>query len=77
MKSQIKWMMNYNSQNYFCNLISKIVMFSFFVIILFFPLIVFGSPSKGIQFEDKSNSSGIDFVHYAPRPRWCEIGHQL
>ena len=21
-----------------------------------------------------ASSSGIDFIHYAPRPRWCEIG---
>jgi len=27
-----------------------------------------------IYLIDKTNDSGIDFVHYAPRPRWCEIG---
>ncbi len=27
-----------------------------------------------IYLVDKTNDSGIDFVHYAPRPRWCEIG---
>ena len=27
-----------------------------------------------IRFEDSLDRSGIDFVHYAPRPRWCEIG---
>jgi hypothetical protein len=27
-----------------------------------------------IQFRDHREKAGIDFVHYAPRPRWCEIG---
>ena len=27
-----------------------------------------------IFFKDVLNESRIDFVHYAPRPRWCEIG---
>lgn len=27
-----------------------------------------------IRFENSLEKSGIDFVHYAPRPRWCEIG---
>ncbi len=27
-----------------------------------------------IRFEDYRAQAGIDFVHYAPRPRWCEIG---
>ena len=27
-----------------------------------------------IYFQDKTDDSGIDFIHYAPRPRWCEIG---
>ena len=27
-----------------------------------------------ISLQDRSVSAGIDFVHYAPRPRWCEIG---
>ena len=27
-----------------------------------------------IYLEDRTNDSGIDFIHYAPRPRWCEIG---
>ena len=27
-----------------------------------------------IFLKDKTNESGIDFIHYAPRPRWCEIG---
>ena len=29
---------------------------------------------EAIFLKDKSQTSGIDFVHYAPRPRWCEIG---
>ena len=27
-----------------------------------------------IRFEDGTLDSGIDFTHFAPRPRWCEIG---
>ena len=27
-----------------------------------------------IRFEDGTLDSGIDFIHFAPRPRWCEIG---
>jgi len=27
-----------------------------------------------IHFSDVRKQAGIDFVHYAPRPRWCEIG---
>lgn len=27
-----------------------------------------------IRFEDHRARAGIDFVHHAPRPRWCEIG---
>ena len=27
-----------------------------------------------IYLKDKTHDSGIDFIHYAPRPRWCEIG---
>ena len=27
-----------------------------------------------IYLKDKTDDSGIDFIHYAPRPRWCEIG---
>ena len=28
----------------------------------------------GIHLIDKTDYAGIDFIHYAPRPRWCEIG---
>ena len=31
-------------------------------------------PISSIYLKDKSNNSGIDFLHFAPRPRWCEIG---
>ena len=27
-----------------------------------------------ISLKDRSVTAGINFVHYAPRPRWCEIG---
>ena len=27
-----------------------------------------------IHFSNLREQAGIDFVHYAPRPRWCEIG---
>ena len=37
--------------------------------------ICFANNSEEVIFlKDKSQTSGIDFVHYAPRPRWCEIG---
>ena len=29
---------------------------------------------KRIHFTDHLEKAGIDFVHYAPRPRWCEVG---
>ncbi len=37
-------------------------------------LIFAGEGNSEIYLEDKSKNSGIDFIHYAPRPRWCEIG---
>ena len=33
-----------------------------------------GQTVSTISLQDKSTEAGIDFVHYAPRPRWCEIG---
>ena len=30
--------------------------------------------STSIYFSNVQQQVGIDFVHYAPRPRWCEIG---
>ena len=35
---------------------------------------VIGQRLSSIFLVDKSKDAGIDFVHYAPRPRWCEIG---
>ena len=36
--------------------------------------IAFAQQSTSIKLKDLAGSSGIDFIHYAPRPRWCEIG---
>ena len=47
-----------------------IVYFIFFENTLIFP----NQPKDKIYLEDKTEFSGIDFIHYAPRPRWCEIG---
>ena len=33
-----------------------------------------GQTVSTISLQDRSATAGIDFVHYAPRPRWCEIG---
>ena len=67
--------MHYNSQIFFHNCILKGNRFPFIVIIsLFISLSLYGDSNNGIQFEDQSSLSGIDFIHYAPRPRWCEIG---
>jgi len=44
--------------------------FIFFENTLVFP----NQPKDKIYLEDKTEFSGIDFIHYAPRPRWCEIG---
>ena len=33
-----------------------------------------GQTTSKISLQDRSSAAGIDFVHYAPRPRWCEIG---
>ena len=46
------------------------VYFIFFENTLIFP----NQPKDKIYLEDKTEFSGIDFIHYAPRPRWCEIG---
>ena len=46
------------------------VYFIFFENNLIFP----NQPKDKIYLEDKTEFSGIDFIHYAPRPRWCEIG---
>ena len=46
------------------------IYFIFFENTLIFP----NQPKDKIYLEDKTEFSGIDFIHYAPRPRWCEIG---
>ncbi len=33
-----------------------------------------GSVGGSIRFEDRKSAAGIDFIHHAPRPRWCEVG---
>ena len=33
-----------------------------------------GQTTSKISLQDRSSAAGINFVHYAPRPRWCEIG---
>ena len=33
-----------------------------------------GQTASTISLQDRSVAAGINFVHYAPRPRWCEIG---
>ena len=33
-----------------------------------------GQAASTISLQDRSVAAGINFVHYAPRPRWCEIG---
>ena len=35
---------------------------------------IHGQTASTISLQDRSVAAGIDFVHYAPRPRWCEIG---
>ena len=57
-------LVNYNSKYPFLFLLIITVYISDFVI---------GMDSQ-IFLKDKTDESGIDFIHYAPRPRWCEIG---
>ena len=46
-----------------------------YIVILFTVFTLLKSqPSSLIYFKDNTKISGIDFVHFAPRPRWCEIG---
>ncbi|SVA82499.1 uncharacterized protein METZ01_LOCUS135353, partial [marine metagenome] len=33
-----------------------------------------GQAASTISLQDRSVVAGIDFIHFAPRPRWCEIG---
>ena len=39
-----------------------------------FNICVGGESRESIYLQDNSQNAGIDFVHFAPRPRWCEIG---
>ena len=39
-----------------------------------FNICLSGESRESIYLQDNSQNSGIDFVHFAPRPRWCEIG---
>ena len=49
---------------------------------IFFSVAILSLGTAGIQaqttstisLKDRSVTAGINFVHYAPRPRWCEIG---
>ena len=36
-----------------------------------------GESSESIYLQDNSQNAGIDFVHFAPRPRWCEKGPSI
>ncbi len=35
---------------------------------------IIAQTKTSIYLKDKTSGSGIDFIHFAPRPRWCEIG---
>mgnify|MGYP001158207326 FL=1 len=49
--------------------------FFFSVVILFLGAAdIQAQTASTISLKDRSVTAGIDFVHYAPRPRWCEIG---
>jgi hypothetical protein len=56
----------------------KIAHFIYIVFIIIFNVInhsiSFAQHNTSIKLIDLASSSGIDFIHYAPRPRWCEIG---
>ena len=47
---------------------------TYLLVSLAFCSIVKSRPSTFILLNDKTVNSGIDFIHFAPRPRWCEIG---
>ena len=53
--------------NYFNILFSSAILF-------FGSIDLQGQTTSKISLQDRSSAAGIDFVHYAPRPRWCEIG---
>ena len=35
---------------------------------------IHGQTVSTISLQDRTIVAGIDFIHFAPRPRWCEIG---
>ena len=48
--------------------------FIILLVLLSLDMCLANNSEEAIFLKDKSQTSGIDFVHYAPRPRWCEIG---
>tara|TARA_B100000686_G_scaffold299894_1_gene334021 strand:- start:24698 stop:26542 length:1845 start_codon:yes stop_codon:yes gene_type:complete len=47
---------------------------NYFTTLLLSFSLVESRPLTSILLKDKTQKSGIDFIHFAPRPRWCEIG---
>ena len=52
----------------------KIGFISIFQVSLSLTVCIANNAEEIIFLKDRSEDSGIDFIHYAPRPRWCEIG---
>ena len=52
----------------------KIGFISIFQVSLSLTVCIANNAEEIIFLKDRSENSGIDFIHYAPRPRWCEIG---
>ena len=52
----------------------KIGFISIFQVSLSLTVCIANNGEEIIFLKDRSEDSGIDFIHYAPRPRWCEIG---
>jgi hypothetical protein len=52
----------------------KITQFIYILLIIIFNImnhsISFAQHNTSIKLIDMASSSGIDFIHYAPRPRW-------
>ena len=56
---------------------NKIIIYFIFILLNIFLSLgsyLYGDSNSNIYLNDKTIESGINFVHYAPRPRWCEIG---
>lgn len=47
---------------------------TYLLVLIAFCSFVKSKPSTFILLNDDTENSGIDFIHFAPRPRWCEIG---